>query len=61
MDVCFLVADDIKKVAEHLVHTAKVKDSFDNISVVVIFLQDPHKLAQKATWLLKKFATMDAR
>lgn len=61
MNVFVVVADDIKKVAEHLVHIAKVKDSFDNISVVVIFLQDPHKLAQKATWLLKKFATMDAR
>lgn len=45
--VLFFV-DDVEAVSQSLVRVAKEKGSTDNISVIVVFLREPSKVADRA-------------
>lgn len=51
--------DDIESVSQHLVQLAKEKGSFDNISVIVVFLREPSKVAAEAHWATRHNIIMD--
>lgn len=61
----FLITDNVEGIAEHLVELAKQEGSRDNISVIVIFLKDPSKIAKKLSadwgWTARSAANMDTR
>ncbi|XP_030764187.1 SH3 domain-containing protein C23A1.17-like isoform X2 [Sitophilus oryzae] len=40
--------DDTERISKHLVQFACCQNSTDNISVIVVFLRDPHKIASEA-------------
>lgn len=46
----FLFADDTDSISQRLVQSAKERGSSDNISVIVVFLREPSKIAAEARW-----------
>lgn len=44
------VSDDTERISQRLVHLAKEQGSTDNISVIVVFLREPSKIAAEAHW-----------
>lgn len=46
----FLFADDTDSISQRLVVSAKERGSSDNISVIVVFLREPSKIAAEAQW-----------
>lgn len=60
--ISFLFSDDLKKVADRVVQVAKTNHSNDNISVLLILLKDPHKIAEQAHHIKKVYSVnMDSR
>lgn len=60
--VCLPFSDDLKKVADRVVQVAKTNHSNDNISVLLILLKDPHKIAEQAQHIKKVYSVnMDSR
>ncbi|XP_031349973.1 uncharacterized protein LOC116175807 isoform X3 [Photinus pyralis] len=51
--------DDIESVSERLVQLAKQQGSCDNISVIVVFLREPSKVAAEAHWATRHSLIMD--
>lgn len=51
--------DDIEAVSERLVQLAKQQGSCDNISVIVVFLREPSKVAAEAHWATRHSLIMD--
>lgn len=46
----FLFSDDTDSISQRLVLSAKERGSSDNISVIVVFLKEPSKIAAEAQW-----------
>lgn len=44
------VSDDTDRISTYLVQLAKEQGSSDNISVIVVFLREPSKIAAEAHW-----------
>lgn len=55
---CF--ADDLDAISQCLVQLSKKSGSRDNISVIVVFLREPSKIAAEAHWAYRQGSTMDA-
>lgn len=59
--VFYLVTDATDSISERLVQSAKERGSLDNISVIVVFLREPSKIAAEAHWANRNgTTTMDA-
>lgn len=59
--VLCVVTDATDSISERLVQSAKESGSLDNISVIVVFLREPSKIAAEAHWANRNgAATMDA-
>ncbi|XP_050503626.1 titin [Diabrotica virgifera virgifera] len=54
--------DDTDRISQRLVHLAKEQGSTDNISVIVVFLREPSKIAAEAHWANRNLVpvTMEA-
>lgn len=55
------ITDDLKKAADRVVQVAKANKSTDNISVLLILLKDPHKIAEQAQHIQVYSVNMDSR
>lgn len=55
-----LFADDTESISHHLAQLAKQQGSTDNISVIVVFLREPSKVAADAHWANRNRLTMEA-
>lgn len=58
MQFCFFVSDDTDQIGQHLVQLAKDQNSNDNISVVIVFLREPSKIAAEAHWANRNPSTV---
>lgn len=57
----FSFPDDIDSISQHLVQLSKTNGSRDNISVIIVFLREPSKIAAEAHWANRYGSTtMDA-
>lgn len=55
----FFVPDDTESISQRLVQKSKENGSTDNISVIVVFLREPSKIAAEGRWA-KGPVTMEA-
>lgn len=55
-----MFSDDFESISKHLVQLSKSNGSRDNISVIIVFLREPSKIAAEAHWANRFSSTMDA-
>lgn len=54
-----VVSDDTERVGKHLVQLSRYQGSTDNISVIVVFLREPHQIAAEAhRWATRNCPTL---
>lgn len=54
-----LFTEDTDRISPHLVQLAKAERSTDNISVIVVFLREPSKIAAEAHWANRNCPTSE--
>lgn len=54
-----MFTEDTDRISPHLVQLAKLHRSTDNISVIVVFLREPSKIAAEAHWANRNCPTSE--